>query len=201
MFSTTTGCPSNSPSFAATGREKESVGPPGGKGTIHLSGFEGYWAKPELAKARRRKKANLRIDALRLRVHEIARRFAGEHAQHLFGGRDAHALARLLRHAGEVRREDRVVEREQRVSWLEAVVLVYVEHRAGDALLAQRLDQRRFLHHRAAADVDDPGALFHASDPLAIEEVVRLGRERAGEHHEVARLDQRAEVRGQGLRW
>src|SRR4051812_41951677 len=134
MFSTTTGCPSSSPSFAATGREKESVGPPGGKGTIHLSGFEGYWAKPELAQSRSRRKASLRIDALRLRVHEIPRRFAGEHAQHLLGGGDAHALARLDRHAREVRREDGVVEREQGVARLEAVMLVDVEHGAGDAL-------------------------------------------------------------------
>src|SRR5580765_2874037 len=200
MFSTTTGCPSSSPSFAATGREKESVGPPGGNGTIHLSGFEGYWAKPELAKARSRRQASLRIDALRLRVHEIARCLAGEHAQHFLGGGDAHALARLGRHAREMWREDRVVEREQRVAWLEAVVLVHVEHGAGDALLAQRLDQGGLFDHRAAADVDEPRAVLHASDAIAVEEVVRLGGERAGEDHEVARFHQPAEIRRQGLR-
>jgi len=79
-------------------------------------------------------------------------------------------------------------------------VLVDVEHGAGDALLAQRLDERGLLDHRAAADVDEPPAFLHAPDAVAIEEVVRLGRERAGEDHEVARFQQRAEIRGQGLR-
>ena len=41
MFSTTTGWPSTSPSFCATGRENESVGPPGGNKRTHRIGFDG----------------------------------------------------------------------------------------------------------------------------------------------------------------
>src|SRR5687767_12644984 len=64
----------------------------------------------------------------RFRVDEVARRLAGEHAQHFFGGRDAHAGARLARHAGEVGRKHHVVEREERMPGRQAGVLVYVEH-------------------------------------------------------------------------
>src|SRR2546421_11048724 len=79
MFSTTTGCPSSSASFAATGRDKESVGPPGGKGTIHFSGLDGYCANTEVETSSNAKK-NLRIDPPRFRVDEIARSLSREHA-------------------------------------------------------------------------------------------------------------------------
>ena len=50
-FSTTTGWPRISESFCATGRENESVGPPGGKGTIQRIGLLGkvaaVWAFAE----------------------------------------------------------------------------------------------------------------------------------------------------------
>src|SRR5262245_53723109 len=73
----------------------------------------------------------------RLRVDEVLRPLAVQHAQDFLGGGDAHAGARLDRHAGEVRREHGVVEREQRMAGLEAVVLVDVEHGARDAPPAQ----------------------------------------------------------------
>src|SRR4051812_3166608 len=57
------------------------------------------------------------------RVDEVERPLAGEHAQHLAGGGDAGAAARGARDAGEVRREDDVVELQQLVAGLEAVVL------------------------------------------------------------------------------
>src|SRR5687767_6086283 len=68
MFSTTTGWPSSSASFAATGREKESVGPPGGNGTIHLSGLAGYWPKARVEKNRAITAHRLRIDPPELRI-------------------------------------------------------------------------------------------------------------------------------------
>src|SRR5258708_3619789 len=77
----------------------------------------------------------------------------------------------------------------------EAIVLIDVEHRARDAALAQGFDQRVLLHHGAAADIDQPGAGFHPSEALAVEEVMRLLRERAGDHHEVAGSDERIELR------
>src|ERR1044071_8306753 len=49
-----------------------------------------------------------------LRVDEVPGPLAGEHAQDLLGRRDAHPRARFDGHAGEVRRQQRVVEREQR---------------------------------------------------------------------------------------
>src|ERR1043165_7486522 len=65
-------------------------------------------------------------------VDPVLRRLAREHEQHFFRGRDAHAGARLDGHAGEMGREDGVVEAQQRVAGLEAIVLVDVEHGARD---------------------------------------------------------------------
>src|SRR5204862_1356062 len=110
MFSTTTGWPSSSASFAATGRDNESVGPPGGKGTIHFSGLDGYCPNADVATTSRTKR-NLCIHASGFGIDEIERRFAGEHAQHLLGGADPHARARFRGHPGKVRREDHVVQR------------------------------------------------------------------------------------------
>src|SRR5512134_3795533 len=66
------------------------------------------------------------------RVDEVAGLLAGEHAQHLVGGAHGRARARLARAAREVRREDHVVQRKQRMTGRDAVVLVDIEHRAGD---------------------------------------------------------------------
>src|SRR6185436_19973034 len=55
----------------------------------------------------------------RLRVDEILRALAGQHAQHFLGGGDAHAGARFDRHAGKVRREHGVVECKERMAWLQ----------------------------------------------------------------------------------
>src|SRR5436190_18769086 len=61
-FSTTTGWPIRSDSFAASGREKPSVEPPGGKGTIHLIGFDGYWPKHAPLTSSAAKRKNLIAD-------------------------------------------------------------------------------------------------------------------------------------------
>src|SRR5688572_9141166 len=125
-------------------------------------------------------------NAQRLRIDEVARRLAVEHAQHFFGGGDAHARARLARHAGEMRGEDHVVEREQRVSGLEPVMLVDVEHRACQAPFTQSRYQGFLLHDGTAADVDEPSGAFHRSQSVVIEQMTCFRRERASDHHEVA---------------
>src|SRR3954463_8487008 len=66
-FSTITGCPTSSESFCATGREKLSVGPPGGKGTIHLIGFVGYCAKAFVVHSKRRKRRRVIADPTKTR--------------------------------------------------------------------------------------------------------------------------------------
>src|SRR3954463_5544872 len=105
-----------------------------------------------------------------LRIDEITRRLAGEHAQHLLDGELAHPAARFDRHAGKMRRQHDVVEREQRMSWLQAVMLVHVEHGAGNAPVDERLDEGFLLHDSAAADVDEPCRALHAGEALAVEE-------------------------------
>src|SRR4051794_36353078 len=51
----------------------------------------------------------------RLRVDEILRPLAGQHAKHFLGRGDAHAGARLARHAREVRRQHGILQGEERV--------------------------------------------------------------------------------------
>ena len=56
----------------------------------------------------------------------------------------------------DVRGEQRVGQRPQRVVGRQRLVVVDVERGAGDPLLAQRLDQRRLVDDRAAGGVDQP---------------------------------------------
>src|SRR3990170_6986833 len=55
-FTTTTGCVSVFSICAASGRPTMSATPPGGKGTIMVTGFEGYAAWPNAVEAKRARK-------------------------------------------------------------------------------------------------------------------------------------------------
>src|SRR2546428_8480076 len=85
------------------------------------------------------------------------------------------------------------------MSRLETVVLIHVEHGAGDPPFTQHLYQRAFLDDRPAADVDQPCARPHRAEPLAIEQMLRLRSERAGEDHKVALAHERGELASLGL--
>src|SRR5688572_9481334 len=53
LFSTTTACEIERPSWSAVKRASVSVTPPGGHGTINFIGLSGYWASTGIARASR----------------------------------------------------------------------------------------------------------------------------------------------------
>ena len=61
----------------------------------------------------------------------------------------------------------------------------HVEHRAGEAALAQGREQRRLVHHRAPADVEEPRRPLHCCEHARTNQPARRLREREHHHHEV----------------
>ena len=72
----------------------------------------------------------------------------------------SHFGARINRGAGDVRREDHILARDQRRVDLR-LMFVNVECRAGDFLFLERSGKRRFIHHRPARGVDEIRGALH----------------------------------------
>ena len=106
------------------------------------------------------------------------------------GGLDA-AADELVRVAERVRRPDDVGELEQRLALGQRLRVEDVEPRAGDASLAQRLDERVLVDDRAARNVDEEGGRLHQPQPARVEQTARLVRQRAGDDDDVGVREQR----------
>ena len=90
-----------------------------------------------------------------------------ERGHDLLGDDHARPVLGFVGRGGEVRRHDDVVEREER-----AVVRLLredVEGGAGELARRQRLGQRLLVDQGAARGVDDPRAVLHLRDPLAVD--------------------------------
>lgn len=69
-----------------------------------------------------------------------------------------------------------------------------VEAGAGDAVLAQRREQRRLVDQPAAGGVDDDGIGLHQRQTLGIDQVAGLGRQRAVQADDVALRQQGVQI-------
>src|SRR6266566_4280684 len=92
-----------------------------------------------------------------LGVDDARNGLAVERIDELLGGDAAHVHARLMGDAGGVRARQHVVELEQRVIARRRLLAPHVEPGAGDALVAQRLEERRLVVDVAAAGGDEIG--------------------------------------------
>src|ERR1051326_1618004 len=83
-----------------------------------------------------------------------------------------------------MRRENNVWKPEQWIILGGRLLLEYVQRRAGDPALRERLNERRLVHHRAAGGVDEKRGSLHATKLGLSHQVARLVRERAvnGKH-------------------
>src|SRR5919109_1721537 len=90
----------------------------------------------------------------RFGIHDVAGDAAGRDRQHALARAAAALQERLVRDANRVRREDDVVEREQRVVAGERLLLEHVERRSRQPPLAQGRRQRPLVDDRPARDVD-----------------------------------------------
>ena len=88
------------------------------------------------------------------------------------GDLNAHGFLRLGGRAGDVRREDHVVELGVgRV--LGRLDGEDVESRAGHLAGLERVDQSRVVHQLAARAVDDAHALLHGGEGFGVDDAVR----------------------------
>ena len=121
-------------------------------------------------------------------VDRVRDEAAVERRDDLLGDDHAGPVLRLVGGGGEVRRDDDVVELEQR-----AVVRLLredVERGAGELAGAQRLDERLLVDQLAARGVDQARAVVHLRDRLRRSTTAaRLGRERQVQREEVGRRE------------
>ena len=102
---------------------------------------------------------------------------AVERRDDLLGDDHAGAILRLARRRGEVRRDDDVVELEQRPGV--RLAREDVERGAGDLARPERLEQRVLVDELAARGVDDPHAVAHRGERGGVERAARLARRAA----------------------
>src|SRR5258705_6250483 len=95
------------------------------------------------------------------RDHGVERTVTLQHPHTLLRGAHLAALLRFTRRAAEVRRHEHVVKREERMILARRLAFHDVDRRAGDTLLAQAFEQRAFIDHAAARQVDEARRLFH----------------------------------------
>ena len=110
-------------------------------------------------------------------LNQIFRRLAGDR------------LLGLVGISAEVRREDHVVEREQRFIRRGRLRGEHVERRAGDLVILERFVQRSLVDHGAAAKVQQHGALFHDLELLCGHHAARFRRKMKLDRHIVRSLE------------
>ena len=121
-------------------------------------------------------------------VHGVRDDAAVERRDDLLGDDHARPVLRLVGRGREMRRDDHRVELEQR-----PVVRLRREHVEGGARelpRADRLDQRVLVDERAARRVDEPRAVAHLGDRLAVDQAARLVRQRGVERDDVGGAEQ-----------
>ena len=130
-------------------------------------------------------------------VHRVAHFAAHQHRANLLCDLDAHIFLCLRRARTEVRREDDVRQRTQREICGRRLDFVHIQRGCCDLAALQRIVQRLLVNEPAACAVDDPHALLRLREPLGVEHVLRLVRERhvhrdvVGKRHDfIEALDQ-----------
>ncbi len=89
---------------------------------------------------------------------EIGVEAAGEEVEHVLHGGRSHPLARLLRQAGDMRRQHDLVESEQADDPRRRLVVEYVEASGGDPAIREGRRERPLVDDPAARGVDDNDA-------------------------------------------
>src|SRR5271166_3748670 len=93
-----------------------------------------------------------------------------EEVDYVLNGRHRHPLCRLLRQAGDVRREHNLVECQERMILCGRLVVEYVETRGGNTSIGQSRGQRGLVKDPAAGGVDDDSARLEPREFLLAED-------------------------------
>ncbi len=116
-------------------------------------------------------------------VHRVRDEAAVERGGDLLGDDDAGAVLRLSRRGGEMRRDDDVVELEQRARV--RLGREDVERRACDLAALERLEQRVLVDELAACGVDEAHAVAHTRERGRVDRPARLVAQRQVEREEL----------------
>ncbi len=95
------------------------------------------------------------------------------------------AILVALRVATEMREDRHVLGLPQRIIRRQRLLRKHVEAGAGDLAGLQCLDQRRFVDHAAARDIDQERARLHDGKHLLADDAARLGRQRRERDQEI----------------
>src|SRR5919197_1465795 len=112
--------------------------------------------------------------ALPARGHHARRGLAVEIREDRLRGLAEEDAVALRGDEAEVRREDHVVEREQRMAFRQRLDVEHVEGGARDAACAQRLDEGALVDDGPARRVDEEGARLHEGEVAGGDESARL---------------------------
>src|SRR4051794_17077512 len=127
-------------------------------------------------------------------VHDVARRLAARVGGHRGEGRAGDAAEALVGPAQRVRRDDDVVELEERVVGGRRLLLEDVDRGAGDGPVDERPMQRLLVDDRAARRVDEIGGGLHQRELARADQLARRLVEVARDTDEVRLAQQRLEV-------
>ena len=89
---------------------------------------------------------------------------AGKEIEHVLHRRNGHPLGALSRQAGDVRRQDDLIEPEQGVIGKRRFVIEDIETGGRNPSLAQCLQQGRLVNHASARSIDDNCGGFHCRE-------------------------------------
>ncbi len=123
-----------------------------------------------------RRQLHVLFVAKRGEIHRVLHNAELQILTHLHRDLDADGLLRLSRRAGDMRREDYVVELEIRRVF-ERLLREYIERRARQLSALERGDECCVVDQFAARAVDDAHALLHGRERLGIDHALRLRRE------------------------
>ena len=121
-------------------------------------------------------------------VHGVRDDPAVERGDDLLGHDHARAVLRLAGRRREVRRDDDLVEPQQRP--LVRLLREDVESGAGELARLDRLGERRLVDERAAGGVHETRPVPHVGDGVAIDQAARLVREGRVERDDVGRREE-----------
>ena len=114
----------------------------------------------------------------------------------LLGDGERHGRLGLVRRGAQVRRDDHLLEPDQRVVGGRRLALEHVERRARHARRADRRGERPLVHDAATGAVDDPDAGLDAGELVLAEQVARVSRERGVDRDEVRPREELVELDG-----
>src|SRR6266851_8595071 len=98
-------------------------------------------------------------------------------------------LVKTMRHVGDMRGCEHVVQRPERVRGRERLNIEYVDRRAGDLLVPQRADQSLFIDDRPARRIDQPGRWLHSLQLRGPHQAARTAAQHQMDRHEIGALE------------